>query len=725
MPETVLPPSRGELRVAHLGVRPSPADAGILHNVSFELPAGALVAVLGASGSGKSTLARVLAGVQPPTQGEVALDGAALHQYSPQARGQATGYLPQDVLLHGGSVAHNIARLWQPTETLTPEQSDAVVKAARRAGAHELITALPKGYDTLLGHEPGAHALSGGQRQRIALARAIYATPGAGEPTLVVLDEPNSQLDAEGEAALERCLHGLRRQGTTVVVITHRPHLIALASHVLVLGRGKVEQFGPREQVRQWMVQRNQAAIRQSGSARMNADHTPCRHSGGSEMRRALRTGLCGTLLGVLALSAWAALAPLAAAVIAEGTVKSVGSRKTVQHAEGGIVAAIHVKDGDRVVQGQPLITLADERVAAGAQALREQWMASTLKARRLSAETRGVHFAPELDAFEHAGDGDKPDDRTRATVLAQREQELFVARARQQAEQARWLSEQLAQIQREIATQHELIATTESALKLAQRDLAANERLKADGFISEARLAELQRVVADYRARMQAGQSQLAQARQKEADTRLKLSAQKTEFARAAADELKDVTAQLAQTDQALRPALDAQTRQRIVAPVAGEVVDLKAHTVGAAIGPREPVMDIVPVGSELVIEARIAPTDIRDAQRVQASAGVAHVMLTAYRARSTPQVEGRLTYVGADRLTDPRSANPSAPYYVAHVTVSPEALQAASKLAGQPLVLSPGMQAEVFIPTAERSAWRYLFDPVLDGIRRSLRER
>ena len=96
-----------------------------------------------------------------------------------------------------------------------------------------------------------------------------------------------------------------------------------------------------------------------------------------------------------------------------------------------------------------------------------------------------------------------------------------------------------------------------------------------------------------------------------------------------------------------------------------------------------------------------------------------------TAYRARATPQVEGRLTYVGADRLTDPHSANPAAPYYVAHVSVSSEALRSASKLAGQPLVLSPGMQAEVFIPTAQRSAWRYLFDPVLDGIRRSMRER
>ncbi|WP_179107083.1 type I secretion system permease/ATPase [Variovorax sp. KK3] len=262
IPETILPPSRGALRVSGLGVRPALTGRTILHALDFALPPGSMLAVLGPSGCGKSTLARVLAGVQPQTHGEVALDGAALHQYSQQARGQATGYLPQDILLHSGSVAHNIARLWQPVDELTREQSDAVVDAARRAGAHALITALPRGYDTLLGGDIQAHALSGGQRQRIALARAIYATPGARPPSLIVLDEPNSQLDPEGEGALEHCLRGLREQGSTVVAITHRPRLIELATHVLMLRDGRIEQFGPREQVRQWMAQRGPQAMR-------------------------------------------------------------------------------------------------------------------------------------------------------------------------------------------------------------------------------------------------------------------------------------------------------------------------------------------------------------------------------------------------------------------------------------------------------------------------------
>ncbi|SEK36621.1 ATP-binding cassette, subfamily C, exporter for protease/lipase [Variovorax sp. YR750] len=263
-PETALPACKGQLRARNLGVRAAMGGAAALHNLNLELPAGAMLVVLGESGSGKSTLARVFAGIQTPTQGEVSMDGAALQQYSAQVRGQATGYLPQDVLLHSGSIAHNIARQWQSVEPLTREQSEAVVLAARRAGAHNLITAFPRGYDTLIGQEAGAQVLSGGQRQRIALARAIYATPDSGleTPRLIVLDEPNSQLDAEGDEALERCLHGLRELGATVVAVTHRSHLIALASHVLLLRNGMVEKFGLREEVREWIACRNRRALK-------------------------------------------------------------------------------------------------------------------------------------------------------------------------------------------------------------------------------------------------------------------------------------------------------------------------------------------------------------------------------------------------------------------------------------------------------------------------------
>ncbi|MBS0339875.1 MAG: ATP-binding cassette domain-containing protein [Proteobacteria bacterium] len=261
-PETALPACRGQLRAANLGVKLSPAEPAIIHGISFELPAGSVLAVVGDSGSGKSMLARVLAGIQAPSHGEITLDSAALQQYDAQVRGEFTGYLPQDVLLHSGTIAHNISRQWHPSESLSQAQSDAVIHAAQLAGVHELIVSLPKGYDTRLGTEPGAMPLSGGQRQRIALARALYATPTTGQPapSLIVLDEPDSQLDAHGNAALQRSLQALRQHGATVVVVTHRPELLNLATHVLMLRRGTVERFGPSREVYQWLAQRKASA---------------------------------------------------------------------------------------------------------------------------------------------------------------------------------------------------------------------------------------------------------------------------------------------------------------------------------------------------------------------------------------------------------------------------------------------------------------------------------
>jgi PrtD family type I secretion system ABC transporter len=269
-PETQLPTPHGDISVNELAIKSTQGDIALLQNISFKLHAGAILAVLGASGSGKSTLARALVGAISPDRGDISLDGAALHQYQDDIRGNATGYLPQDIQLHSGSVSHNIARLWQVSDPLTLEQSASVITAAKLAGAHEMIISLPQGYDTFIGHELGATPLSGGQRQRIALARAVY-----GAPNLVVLDEPNSQLDAEGEVALENCLRALHARKATVIVISHRPHLIELASHVLVLKNGSIEQFGLRDHVRQWLTQRNQLVLKRNIKT---FQHAPAHH---------------------------------------------------------------------------------------------------------------------------------------------------------------------------------------------------------------------------------------------------------------------------------------------------------------------------------------------------------------------------------------------------------------------------------------------------------------
>lgn len=232
---TPLPAPRGELGVERViygfqgGARPA------LRGVSFALPAGESLGVIGPTAAGKSTLARLLVGVWKPSGGAVRLDGADVAAWDRGQLGRYLGYVPQAVGLFSGTVAENIARLSEPDGT-------EVIRAAQRAHAHEMILRLPKGYDTDVG-DAGA-ALSPGQRQRVALARALY-----GEPRLVVLDEPNANLDAEGDEALLRTLRGLKDDGVTVVVIAHRPSLLSGVDKLLLLKDGAAELFGPRAEI--------------------------------------------------------------------------------------------------------------------------------------------------------------------------------------------------------------------------------------------------------------------------------------------------------------------------------------------------------------------------------------------------------------------------------------------------------------------------------------------
>ena len=221
----------------------------ILQEVSLQASPGTVTVVLGPSGSGKSTLARVLMGIWPDVSGEVLLDGQPLGGWSRAELGPHVGYLPQDVELFDGTIAENIARFAEV-------ESDKVIAAARSAGLHDMILRFPKGYDTPMG-EAGS-LLSGGQRQRVGLARAIY-----GDPALIVLDEPNANLDDVGEVALMRAVRELRDKGRTVFLITHRPGAVAVADQLLVLRDGRVLRQGPRDAVLTWL----QAQVRPAAAA--------------------------------------------------------------------------------------------------------------------------------------------------------------------------------------------------------------------------------------------------------------------------------------------------------------------------------------------------------------------------------------------------------------------------------------------------------------------------
>ena len=230
-----LPTPTGELSVEQLGACAPGARCATLANLSFALAAGQVLGVIGPSGCGKSTLARLLVGVWQPVTGKVRLDGADLSQWDKHQLGPHLGYLPQDIQLFAGTIAHNIARFAEVN-------ADKVLAAAQMAGVHELILQLPQGYDTVLG-DSGA-GLSGGQKQRIGLARAVY-----GLPAVIVLDEPNSNLDDAGEQALLQAITRLKTLKRTLILITHKPNVLTLTDQLLILRDGQLQAFGPTASV--------------------------------------------------------------------------------------------------------------------------------------------------------------------------------------------------------------------------------------------------------------------------------------------------------------------------------------------------------------------------------------------------------------------------------------------------------------------------------------------
>lgn len=230
-----LPRPNGQLALESVTAMPPGSALPALRNVNLHLPAGEVLGVIGASGSGKSTLARLLVGVWPATAGKVRLDGSDVYQWNKDELGPHLGYLPQDIELFAGTVSENIARFGMV-------DADKVIAAAKLAGVHDMILHFPQGYDTMLGD--GGAGLSGGQKQRIGLARALYD-----DPALIVLDEPNSNLDDTGEQALLAAIQQLRQRGRTIVVVSHRTSILQVTTRLLLLRQGTVQAFGPTHQV--------------------------------------------------------------------------------------------------------------------------------------------------------------------------------------------------------------------------------------------------------------------------------------------------------------------------------------------------------------------------------------------------------------------------------------------------------------------------------------------
>ena len=241
-----LPAPKGFISVEGVYAKPPASNKYTLENLNFSINKGDILGVIGASAAGKSTLARIILGVWPVQIGTVRIDGADISQWDREHLGKYIGYLPQDIELFAGTISENIARF-------NEVDSQKVIEAAMKAGVHEMILRLPEGYDTVIGS--GAVVLSGGQRQRIGLARAIYDNP-----VFVVLDEPNSNLDEQGELALLKTVEELKQSGTTVVIITHRPNILKVTNKILIMNSGKIERYASTEEILGAVAKQNQSA---------------------------------------------------------------------------------------------------------------------------------------------------------------------------------------------------------------------------------------------------------------------------------------------------------------------------------------------------------------------------------------------------------------------------------------------------------------------------------
>ena len=433
----------------------------------------------------------------------------------------------------------------------------------------------------------------------------------------------------------------------------------------------------------------------------------PAEDTGEAESPRGLiRAGIGGILVLMLAVIVWAALAPVSGAVIAPGAVRVDMNRKTVQHQEGGIIGEILVRDGSRVKAGETLIVLKDMRVEAGIEMVQTQLDGEIAKAARLTAEqvwAENVSFPAEL--LKRAGD-------VRVEELLRRETTLFRARRESYDTQLKLLRAQTSDITAEIRAREQQIKADRAAVRFTREELVSNQALLKEGFISKVRILTLERSLADVEARLGEHEAELSAARGRVSELQLRAESLRTSMMQEAATEMQKTTVQILDLRERLRPFQDAADRQRIAAPIPGQVVGLKFTTVGAVIGPRDPILDVVPDNIELIIEGRIRPEDIN-----YVSVGAeADVRLTSFRQRITPTVTGSVIYVSADRMEDKVDRMV---YYVVHVRVTPEALAKAGDLK-----LQAGMPAEVFIKTAARSALLYVLDPISGFLQRSLRE-
>ncbi len=426
------------------------------------------------------------------------------------------------------------------------------------------------------------------------------------------------------------------------------------------------------------------------------------------DARRLARIAALVLVLGLAPVGAWLALAPLSSAVVASAFVKVDLDRRPVQHAEGGTVREVLVRDGQHVTQGEPMLVLGDVSVAADLNRLTYRVDAERASMARLEAEqTMSATIGWPADLSRAVA----KDPRLQEQVS--KEKALFAARREALFSQTALLRGQREKVIQEREALRAQVAQANESLRFQRVELETNRNLQKEGFISATRISQLEATVADYAVKMEERRSELARAEQRLYDIDLRSKGLESDYRQQASDQLKVTSSRLSEIQQELRKSSDVSRRQVIVAPATGDVMNLRFTSPGAMIAPREPIADIVPVDPRLLVEARIRTEDV---SRVQLGQD-AEIRFTAFKYRTTHLVAGKVFYLSPDRLVD-RATNQ--PYYVAMIEADAASLESASEIK-----LMAGMPAEVFIKGENRTPLQYLLEPLTQIMRRAGRER
>jgi membrane fusion protein, epimerase transport system len=426
------------------------------------------------------------------------------------------------------------------------------------------------------------------------------------------------------------------------------------------------------------------------------------------EVRRLARIALLVLLLGLAPVLGWLAFAPLSSAVVASAFVKVDLDRRPVQHAEGGTVREVLVRDGQRVKQGDPILVLGDVSVDADQNRLSYRYHVERASIARLEAEqtlAASVKWPSEVQAASNTD--------SRIKEQLEKEKALFSARREALFGQSALLRSQRDKIAQERESLKLQIVQASESLRHQKVELESNRRLQGEGFISATRVSQLEATVADYGVKLEERRGELAKSEQRMFDMDLRIKSLEGDYRQQASDKLKETNGRLSEIQQELRKSSDASKRQVILAPASGDVMNLKFTSPGSMVSPREPIADIVPSNPRLLVEAHIRTEDVSRVVQGQP----AKIRFTAFRYRTTSLVDGKVFYVSPDRLLD-RATNQ--PYYVAMVEADPASLALASEVKVQ-----AGMPAEVYIQGEKRTPLQYLIEPVTQVLRRAGRER